>query len=187
MSARDDLVHAADEARSQVASAREALAASRATGAGAGARSARQAEQQLHELRGAVADDVRALRDRLSALDPSARRGATTAAVVGAGTLAALVGSGVAVRGRVRRALRHRDLERQALAIAGILAGGSARPASAGPTLGGRTGRRGGRGALVALLAVGAAVAGAALVQQQRALPVDDEDLWLPERGLGPV
>ena len=188
MSARDDLERAATEARTQVSTAREALAASREARGGGEARNARQAEDQLHALRGAVADDVRALRDRLVGLDASTRRGATTAAVAGAGTLAALVGSGLAVRGRVRRGIAQRGVQKQALAIARAMAGealGAATSATSTPTAP-VPGRRRGRGALVAVLAVGAAVAGAALVQQRRA-PVDDDDLWLPERDLGPA
>ena len=185
MSARDDLERAAAEARTQVGAARDALAASRDARGGGEARNARQAEDQLHALRGAVADDVRALRDRLTGLDASTRRGATTAAVAGAGTLAALVGSGFAVRGRVRRGIAQRGVQKQAVAIARALAGealGAATSTVAAPA----TRRRRGRGALIAALAVGAAVAGAAVVQQRRA-PVDDDDLWLPERDLGPA
>ena len=185
MSARDDLERAASEARAQVGMARDALAASRDARGGGAARNARQAEDQLHALRGAVADDVRALRDRLTGLDASTRRGATTAAVAGAGTLAALVGSGLAVRGKVRRGIAQRGVQKQALAIARAMAGdafGTGTSMSAAPA----SRRRRGRGALFAALAVGAAVAGAAVVQQRRA-PVDDEDLWLPERDLGPA
>ena len=184
MSARDDLERAAAEARTQVGAARDALAASRDARGGGEARNARQAEDQLHALRGAVADDVRALRDRLTGLDASTRRGAATAAVAGASTLAALVGSGLAVRGRVRRSIAQRGVQKQALAIARAMAGEALGAASQAAAPVGR--RRRGRGALLAALAVGAAVAGAAVVQQRRA-PVDDDDLWLPERDLGPA
>lgn len=185
MSARDDLERAASEARAQVGAARDALSASRDARGGGEARNVRQAEDQLHALRGAVADDVRALRDRLTGLDASTRRGAATAAVAGAGTLAALVGSGLAVRGRVRHGIAQRGVQKQALAIARAMAGealGSASAAVGAPA----TRRRRGRGALIAALALGAAAAGAAVMQQRRA-PVDDDDLWLPERDPGPA
>jgi hypothetical protein len=196
MSTRDDLTRAADEARAQVTAARDALAASRDARTGGSAKNLRQAEQQLESLRTAVADDVRALRDRLVALDPSARRGATVAAVAGAGALATLVGTGLAVRGRVRRGVAERGVQKQALAIARALVGqqldvaGATALGASGGASGGAPGRRrgrGGRAALLGVLAVGAAVAGAAIVQQRRNAPVDDEDLWLPERDLGPA
>lgn len=185
MSAREDLERAAAEARGQVDAARAALAASREARIGGSAKDARQAEEQLHALRDAVGGDVRALRDRLVQLDPAARRGATTAALAGAGALAALVGSGLVVRSRVRRGFEQRGIERQALAIAramaeGVRAGGGSEGSSP------RRGRRRGRGVLAAVLAAGAAAAGAAIVQQRRA-PVDDADLWLPEEDLGPA
>jgi len=187
MSARDDLTRASDEARAQVQAAREALAASRSARAGGSAKNARQAEQQLHALRGAVADDVRALRDRLSSLDPTARRGTVTAAAAGAGGLVALVGSGLAVRSRVRRGLAQRGIQQQALAIARAMVTQTLDAPSPSADRGSRRrgGRRGG-GALLTLLAVGATVAGAAIAQQRRSTPVDDDDLWLPERGPGP-
>lgn len=185
MSARDDLERAAAEARAQVGAAREALTASREARGGGEAKDARQAEQQLHALRGAVADDVRALRDRLTSLDASTRRGVATAAVAGAGTLAALVGSGLAVRGRVRRSIARRGVQQQALAIARAIADESlGATTSKGSTPPAR--RRRGRGALLTALVVGAAVGGAAILQQRRA-PADDDDLWLPERDLGPA
>ena len=185
MSARGDLERAAAEARTQVDAARDALAASREARGGGEARNARQAEDQLHALRGAVADDVRALRERLTGIDASTRRGAVTAAVAGAGSLAALVGSGLAVRGRVRRGITQRGVQRQALALARAMAGealGAATSTVAAPP----ARRHRGRAALIATLVVGAAVAGAAVVQQRRA-PVDDDGLWLPERDLGPA
>jgi hypothetical protein len=185
MSARDDLNRATEEARAQVDAARSALAASRAARSGGPARNPREAERQLHALRGAVSDDVRALRERLTGVDASARRGAATAAVVGAGALASLVGSGLAVRGRVRRTIARRGVQQQAAAIARAMLTQSSSP-DVTPRREGRGGR-GGRGALIAVLAVGAAVAGAALLQQQRNAPVDDDDLWLPERDLGPA
>jgi ATP-dependent exoDNAse (exonuclease V) alpha subunit len=180
MSARDDLARATEEAKAQVDAARAALTASRDARSGGRAKNAREAERQLQALRGAVVDDIRALRGRLGSLDPSARRGATTAAVVGAGALATLVGSGLAVRGRVRRGIAQRGVQQQAFAIARALAG-SALDAPGSPS------GRSRRGTLVTLLAVGAAVAGAAALQQRRGAPVDDDDLWLPERGPGPV
>jgi len=184
MSARDDLDRAAAEARAQVSDARAALAASRDASGGGEAKNARQAEEQLHRLRGAVADDVRALRDRLTGLDEGARRGATAAAAIGAGALVTLVGSGLAVRGSVRRGLKQREVRQQATAIARALAGTVA--ATASPTAA-PTRRRRGRGALLAAIALGAVAGGAALIQQRQNAPVDDADLWLPERDLGPA
>jgi hypothetical protein len=191
MTTRDDFTRAADEARAQVSAARDALAASRDARSGGSAKNLRQAERQLESLRGAVADDVRALRDRLVTLDPSARRGATVAAAAGAGALATLIGTGLAVRSRVRRGVAERGVQKQALAIARALVGQQldvAAMAGSGAPVGssGRR-RRGGRGALLGVLVVGAAVAGAALVQQRRDAPVEDDDLWLPERDLGPA
>jgi hypothetical protein len=182
MSARDDIARATDEARAQVASARHVLAASREAKGGGAARNAREAERQLHALRGAVVDDLRALRGRVSSTDPSARRGALTVAAAGAGAVATLVGSGLAVRGRIRQGLRQRGVERQAEAIARAMVGRALAPSDTGASRGGR--RR--RGALLTVLVVGAAVAGAAVLQQQRNAPVDDDDLWLPEHDLGP-
>ena len=179
MSTRDDLSRAAEEARTQVEVARQALTASR-DARGGSARDTRQAEQQLHDLRRAVAGDVHALRDRLTTLDPSARRGAAAAAIAGAGALATLVGTGLTVRSRVRRGLEQRGVQKQALAIARAMLETTG-PSSTAP----RRRRRG--GAILSVLAVGAAVAGAVIVQQQRSAPVDDDDLWLPERDLGPV
>jgi hypothetical protein len=184
LSARDDLSRAGEEARAQVREARAALAASREARAGGAAKNARQAEQQLHALRDAVSDDVRALRDRLTGLDASARRGAATATAVGAGTLVTLVGTGLALRGSLRRAAEQRGVHKQALALAAALAaqasGSDDRRAGRA-----RTGRRGRRGALLTAIAVGAAVTAAAVAQQRRTAPIDDDDLWLPEHDLG--
>jgi hypothetical protein len=185
MSARDDLTRAADEARAQVREARRALSASRQAHGGGGARNARQAEEQLHALRGAVADDVRALRDRLVALEPSARRGAGVAAAVGAGALATVVGSGLALRSRARRRGAERGAERQARTIAAAMARQALDPG--GKARGTDMPRRRGRGGLLAVLVAGAAVAGVAVVQQRRSAPVDPEDLWLPEDAPGPA
>jgi len=185
MSRRDDLTRATEQARAQVEAARTALSASREARGGGPARDAREAERQLHELRDAVSDDVRILRERLTGLEPSARRGAATAAVVGAGALATLIGSGLAVRSRIRRTVEDRGVQKQALAIARAMLDETSRPTiAAGSTPRAGSGRRGGR-ALLTVLAVGAALAGAGLLQQ-RSAPVDDDDLWLPERDLGP-
>jgi hypothetical protein len=187
MSARADLDRAAAEARAQVDHARAALAASRDASGGGPAKNARQAEEQLHRLRGAVADDVRALRDRLTGLDDGARRGATTAAALGAGALVTLVGSGLAVRRSVRRGLKQREVRQQATAIAKAMAGSVLAPTSSAAVASRSPRGRVGRGALLATLALGAVAGGAALVQQRRSAPVDDADLWLPERDLGPA
>lgn len=179
MSGREDLARATAEARAQVRAARDALDASRDAVGGGPAKDARQAEQQLERLRGAVAADLRELRGRMTDLDAGTRRGAALAGLAGAGALAALVGSGLAVRGRVRRGLGRREVERQAQAIAAAMAR---------RTSGGEDGpRRRGRAGLVTALVVGAAVAGAAVVQQRRSAPVDPDDLWIPERRSGPA
>lgn len=185
MSRRDDLERAVSESRAQVDMAREALAASRASRSGGGAKNVRQAEDQLHALRAAVSDDARALRDRLVQLDPGTRRGAALAATAGVGTLVALVGSGFAVRGRIRRGVARRGVERQALAIARALAGEAAQ--SFGPTSSTARGSAPRRGrTLVPIVAIGAAIAGAALLRERRS-PVHDADLWLPEEHTGPL
>lgn len=185
MSARDDLTRATDEARAQVRSAREALAASRDARTGGVAKDATQAEQQLDALRAAVADDLRVLRDRVAGLGAAERRGAAIASVAGVGTLAALAGTALAARGRVRRALTRREVQEQARAIARAMAQ-QAMDTAAG-AIGAREdeGRRRGRGGMVTALALGAAVAGAVVARQRRAGPIDPDDLWLPEREAG--
>jgi hypothetical protein len=188
MSARDDLTRAAAEARAQVDDARQALTRTREARAGGPARDARQAEQQLHALRGAIADDLRSLRGRVGALDPSARRGARTAAVAGVTGLVGLVGAGLAARGTLRRGAERRSVRRQALALAAALAdqvGASTGRTGPGATLASRPGRR--RGPVLALLTVGAAVAVMGVAQQRRSAPIDPDDLWLPERTAGPA
>lgn len=183
MSVRDDVERAGEEARAQVRAAQEALAASREARGGGPAKDARQAEQQLHALRGAVADDVRALRDRLTGLDPSARRGAAATAVAGAGAVAALVGSGLAARAALRRGAARRSADVQARALAAALARGAMDVAQGA---GSGRGRRAGRPVLAAL-ALGAVAAGAVALQRRRSAPVDDADLWLPEQDAGPA
>jgi hypothetical protein len=185
MSMRDDVTRAGDEARSQVQAARDALAASRTARGGGPAKNAREAERQLAALRGAVADDVRALRDRVGGLDPAARRGAATVAGASAAAVATLVGSGLALRGSLRRASQQRGLRHQATALALELARQAAGPQD-GAGSGARRGRRTGRRLVGALVVVGA-VAGAAVVAQRRNAPIDDADLWLPEQDLGPA
>jgi hypothetical protein len=185
MTTRDDLARAADEARAQVQEARDALSASRDARSGGVAKNARQAEQQLHALRGAVADDVRALRDRIVGLDPSARRGVGVTAAVGAGTLTTLLGAGLALRRRVRRGIETRGIEREAVAIAAAMARQALDPTASAP----RTvaPRRGRRATLIAVLVAGAALAGGVVLQQRRTAPVDPDDLWLPEDTPGPA
>jgi len=179
MSGRDDLARATAEARAQVRAARDALDASRDAVGGDPAKDARQAEQQLERLRGAVASDLRELRGRMTDLDAGTRRGATLAGLAGAGALAALVATGLAVRGRVRRGLGRREAERQARAIAAAMAR---------RTTGGHDGaRHRGRAGLVTALVIGAAVAGAAGVQQRRGAAIDPDDPWIPERPTGPA
>jgi len=188
MSARDDLARVTDEAREQVRDARAAVAASRETRGGGPAKNARQAEQQLHALRAAVAADVRSLRGRAAGADRTTRAKARTAALTGAGALSAVVGAGLATRRAVSGRVQRRTMQRQASALALALAEQATQAAagSAGDRSSTRT-RRGGRGGLVAVLAVGAAVGAAALVRQRRYAPVDPDDLWLPERTAGPA
>jgi len=187
MSARDDLTRATGEARAQVRSAREALAASRDARSGGTAKDVGEAEQQLAALRDEVATDLRVLRDRVTGLGDAERRGATLASVAGLGTLAALVGTGLAVRGRVRRALSQREVQQQARAIASAMARQAADAAADTVGAGARAGRRRGRGGMLTALTLGAAVAGAFVAQQRRNAPVDPDDLWLPEREPGTV
>lgn len=182
MSARDGLTRATDGARAQVRAAREALEVSRTARGGGPAKDVRQAENQLHALRGAVADDLWVLRERVGGLDDDARRTATLATVAGLGTLAAVVGSGLAVRGRVRRALAQRGVREQARALASALAREAADAVVSGTGARADVGARRGRGGLLALVAVGVAVAGATVLQQRRTAPIDPDDLWLPER-----
>lgn len=178
MSARDDLSRATGEAREQVRAARAALAGSRAERGGGPAKDVAQAEAQLQGLRDAVTDDLRVLRDRVTGMDDRDRRGATLAAVTGAGSLAVLVGTGLAVRGRVRRTLARREVQQQARAIATAMArqAADAMASTDAPRSGGR------RGGLLSVLAIGAAVTGFVIEQRRRTAPVDPDDLWLPER-----
>ena len=86
MSARDDLTRATDEARAQVRAARETLARSRDATGGGPAKDVTQAEAQLDALRDAIAGDLRQLRDRVTGLDPAARRSARRwAAIISTG------------------------------------------------------------------------------------------------------
>jgi hypothetical protein len=189
MSARDDLERAAEEARAQVREAREALAASRAARSGGPARDRREAERQLLALRGAVEDDARTLRDRLTGQDPSATRSLRIAALTASGAVAGVVGLGLLGRGALTRSTERRHVERQARAVARALADQARAAASDLGARGSRPGpsvRRRGRGALL-LAVVGAAVAGAVVVQQRRSAPVDPDDLWLPEESVGPA
>lgn len=185
MSARDDLTRATDEARAQVRAARDALATARTSRSGGAAKDVAQAEQQLGALRDAVTQDLLVLRDRVSGLGAGERRGATLAAVAGLGTVATVVGTGLALRRSVRRAIGQRDVQRQARAIATAMARQAADAAASATGTAARAGRRRGRGGLLTALVVGAAVAGAAAVQQRRTAPVDPDDLWLPEREPG--
>jgi hypothetical protein len=190
MSGLDDLNRAAEQARAQVRQAREALAVSREARDGGPARDRREAERQMLTLRGAVEDDIRALRDRLTGQDPSASRSLRIAALTASGAIAGVVGVAALGRGALSRGSERRRVERQALAVARVLADqaraaaagvGSATSRPAAPTR-----RRRGSGTLL-LAAVGAAVAGAVIVQQRRAQPVDPDDLWLPEETVGPA
>ncbi len=182
MSARDDLTRATERARAEAQAARDALARSRAAVGGGPAKDVPQAEAQLGALRDAVAGDLRLLRDRLTGMDPAARRTATTATVAGAGALAAVVGAGLLARSGLRRGRGRRDVQRQARALAAALARQQATDA---PRTSGRSGR--GAGLLGTAVTLGAAAAGAALLQRRRSAPVDPDDLWLPEREAGPA
>jgi hypothetical protein len=189
MSARDDLTRATDEARAQVRDARAALAATREERSGGPAKNVREAEQQLHALRAAIASDVRSLKHRVTGADTSTRRRVGTVAVAGGAVLSALIGTGLAARSVVSGRVEQRTMERQAAALAAALAERAARATSsavtgAPPRTGGR---RRGRGGLIAVLTVGAAVGAAALVRGRQHAPIDPEDLWLPERNTGPA
>jgi len=189
MSGLDDLNRAADQARAQVRDAREALAASREARGGGPARDRREAERQMLALRGAVEDDVRTLRGRLTGQDPSASRSLRVAALTASGAIAGVVGIAALGRSALSRGSERRRVERQALAVARVLAD-QARAAAAGvSSIASRpsapTRRRGGSTLLLA--AFGAAVAGAVIAQQRRAQPIDPDDLWLPEETVGPA
>jgi hypothetical protein len=178
MSVRDEFDAAADEARAKVEEAKAALAASRAAVSGGPARSASQAEQQLERLRASLGRDIRTLRERTASFDPLApgplRRGMLG---VAAGA-ASLVVVGIAASAAGSRHQRRREAERQASAIARALL--RAQATQQAPAAG-RSARRSGR--RLAVLVAGAAVAaGAGLIAQRRNAPVDDADLWLPER-----
>jgi len=188
MSARDDLARLANEARSQIEDARAGLTGAREARAGGPARDARQAEQQLHALRGAIAADLRSLRGRARDIDPTAQSGARTAAIAGVTGLVGLVGAGLAARSAVNRGAERRSMQRQALALAAALADQAVTPS--GPTRARTSGtsRRSGRGgSTLALLVVGAAAAAAGIAWQRRTAPIDPDDLWLPERSVGPA
>lgn len=191
MSVRDDLTRATEDARAQVREARDAVASSRQERSGGPARNARQAEQQLHALRAAIADDLHSLKGRATSADTDARRRAGTMALAGGVALSALIGTGLAARSAVTGRVGRRAIQKQAAALAAALAEQAARAnsGSAGSTTGGRAradGRRRGRGGLVAVLAVGAAIGATALVRQSQQAPIDPDDLWLPERTAGP-
>jgi len=189
----DALERAAESARNQVKASRDALAASRAERSGGPARNARDAEQQLNALRGAVADDVRALRDRLTGKDPAAARRLRIAALTTSGAIAGIVGASVLGRRSATLAAERRQAQRQAIGLARALAehvlpGSLPDLARAASSTAGRsrpTGRRGGAAVTLALL--GTAVAGAVLLQRRRDATVDPDDLWLPEEPIGPA
>jgi hypothetical protein len=189
MSARDDLARATEEARAQVREARAGVAASRQTRSGGAAKNARQAEQQLHALRAAIADDVRDLKGRVTGADTTTRRRAATMALAGGAALSAVIGTGLAARSAMSGRVTRRSMQRQASALAAALAEQAAR-ATSSAVVGDAAragGRRRGRGALVALVAAGAAVGATALVRQRQQAPIDPDDLWLPERTTGPA
>lgn len=182
----DDLERAADEARSQVREAREALASSRTARGGGRARDAKDAERQLQSLRGAVTEDARLLRKRLSGQDPAATRGLRIAALSASGTVAGIVGAALVGRGALTRRSDRRSLQRQASALARALAA-QALTGVAGSEPAPPTPRRRGRRGVMLLALAGAVTAGAMIAQQRRIAPVDPDDLWLPVEPSGPA
>jgi hypothetical protein len=178
MTRREDLEQAATAARASVDDAREALRQLRADAAGGRARSVGQAEQQLVELRHALAADVRELRSRARGIDlggtTAPLRGALvagTAALVGViGAVGAAVGTAAGRRAR-------RETERQATALAAAMARLGTEGVAAADRVGKRTR---GRGLITAVLGA-ATVAGLAIAVRRGTGPADD-DLWLPER-----
>jgi hypothetical protein len=190
MSARDDLEKAAEQARTQVRAAREALASSRDARGGGRARDAKEAERQLLSLRAAVSADVRSLRDRLSGQDPAASRALRNAALGTSGTIAAVVGAGLVGRSAISRRADRRTVQRQAVALARALAAQDRSRSSDAPTgdsSGSGRSRRRGRGGVTLLAFAGAVAAAALFAQQRRSAPIDPDDLWLPEEPSGPA
>lgn len=188
MSAREDLTRATEEARAQVHEARAEVASARQARSGGPAKNARQAEQQLHAIRAAVADDLHSLKGRVTGADTTARRRVGAVALAGGAALTAVIGTGLAARSAVSGRVTRRAMQRQASALAAALAEQAswATSSSAAGDLARAGGRRRGRGGLVAMLAVGAAIGATALVRQSRQAPIDPDDLWLPERTAGP-
>lgn len=177
MSAQEELQRAADLARQRAAEARAALASTRAAVAGGPARNAKHAEEQLDELRASLGRDVVTLRDRAAAFDPRTGGTLPRAAFVAAAGVALVIGVGVAASAAGTRHQRRRDIDRQAAALAQALLRAQSNSATPAST------RRGLRSSSIGLLVAGAAVAAALLARnERRSAPVDDADLWLPER-----
>jgi hypothetical protein len=183
MTVRDDLARATEEARSQVREARAAVSSARQSRSGGAARNVRQAEAQLHELREAIADDLRMLKTRVSSADATTRRRTRTVAIVGAGALSAVVASGLVARSAVANRVHRRSVRRQAVELAAALTDQAARGVSdiAALRSARSSERRMGSTGLIVTLALGAAIGGAALIRRQQHAPIEPEDLWLPD------
>jgi len=175
MSAQQELEQAAELARQKVDEARAALASTRAAVAGGAARNAKHAEEQLDALRASLSRDLGTLRIRAAGFDLRAGGPLPRAAMAAAAGIAVVIGVGVAASAAGTRQQRRREVERQAAALAQALLRAQTSATSSTPA------RRGRRSGGLALLVTGAVVAGLA-ARNRRNKPVDDEDLWLPER-----
>jgi len=182
----DDLERAAVEARSQVREAREALASSRTARGGGRARDVKDAERQLLSLRGAVAEDARLLRARLTGEDAAATRGLRMAALGTSGAVVGLVGAGLLGRGALARRSDRRSVQRQALALARALSAQALSDVMGGDAAA-HAPRRRGRSGVVLLALAGAVATGVVLARQRRIAPIDPDDLWLPVEPSGPA
>ncbi len=187
MSGRDDIEQAAQQARSQIREAREALAASRTARGGGRARSAREAERQLLSLRRSVAEDAKMLRERFTGQDPAATRTLRIAALGTSGAVAGVVGAALLGRGAITRGSNRRSVQRQAVALARALSAHTLAGASSDASAAAPTRRRRSRSGAVLLVLAGAVAAGAMLAQQRQSAPPDDDDLWLPVEPAGPA
>jgi hypothetical protein len=190
MSARDDLEQAAEQARSRVREAREALASSRSALGGGPARTAKEAERQLLSLRRSVTDDVLSLRERLSGKDAGATRALRITALSTSGAIAGVVGAGLLSRNAITKRSERRSMQQQAVALARALAeqAVNAVDRDSAPTAP-RSGRRsrGGRRRAALLALAGATATGVMVAQLRRNATIDEDDLWLPVEPSGPA
>jgi hypothetical protein len=174
MTAREDLEQAAAATRSKVAQARDALARTRAAAGGGPAGSPRRAEEQIESIRTAIEHDVRTLRARAGSVDVTSAGPARTAAIAAGAGLLAVVGVAVAGATGLRRARGRREIDRQARALAAALARQASSAVLDAP-------RRGRGGSLLAVTGI-ALAAGVGVIVKRRGRPIDEDDLWLPER-----